>query len=377
MATLDEVVKGLYDAAAGLEPWPAALHRVSLFTDSWFAQLVGVHKPSGRVAFSIQSDDAPIDGVMDYVRHYHQLDPHTNHAFCNPIGIAYNGERIVPSRLVASHPFYRDFWAPYHARYTIGTKVVDDDELVGVIALLRRTDQSGYTQLEERSLESLSYHVAGAVQIMRRVSALQVEASIGQTLLERTTRPSFLIEPNRAVRFVNGPGQEVLANGKLLVVRAGFLCCADPDSDGKMIERMEALAHESATSSLEKVPPSRTAFGIRNTEHGQHTPACLWSILPEGTMGAFGSSALVLLTLSATGSAASLDPVVLAAMYDLTPAETRVALAIHEGLVVKTIASRQRVTGDAIRYHVKNLFKKIGVRNQRELVLALQSVAFL
>ena len=94
-------------------------------------------------------------------------------------------------------------------------------------------------------------------------------------------------------------------------------------------------------------------------------------------MGAFGSSALVLLTLSATGSAALLDPVVLAAMYDLTPAETRVALAIHEGLVVKTIASRQKVSGDAIRYHVKNLFKKIGVRNQRELVLALQSVALL
>lgn len=397
MTSYDETIRGLYDAAASLTTWPSALARVSALTNSWFTQLVGLDKKFGRIAFSVQCPGAPIDGVMDYVRLYHRIDPHTNQALRQPIGVPYNGARVVPDRLVESNPFYRDFFLPYGARYTIGAKIVDDEELFSAFAVLRRPDQPAYSADEEKLLGALSIHMTGAVSIMKRFASFQVDAGIGRALLERTDRPSFLIEPTKAIRFANKAGRSMLDAAELMEARAGFLCCIDPDSDSRLIERIGALHLDEAIAmpadairSLDaegagngdagssQVPfddagQARLAFPIRHPTSKRPVPACLWSIRPEGTMGAFGTTPVAILTLATTGSGSTPDPVVLASMFDLTPAEARVASALCEGLASKEIGIRLRVGEDTIRFHIRNLLRKAGAANQKELVSALRT----
>jgi len=239
---------------------------------------------------------------MDYVRHYHLLDPHTNQALQQPIGIPYNGERVVPGRLVADHPFYRDFFLPYGARYTIGAKIVDDDALFSAFAVIRRPGQSAYSIEDEDLLKRVSFHMSAAIGIMTRVTAFQINAGIGKALLERTSRPSFLIEATKAIRFANRAGRDLLDAATVVEERAGFICCPDPASDARLIERLDALqigseeihgvgppsavTARSAAKAMDRsvgdrgadgaTGQARLAFPLRDTKLDRPVPACLW-----------------------------------------------------------------------------------------------------
>src|SRR5580698_1980340 len=51
----------------------------------------------------------------------------------------------------------------------------------------------------------------------------------------------------------------------------------------------------------------------------------------------------------------------------LTPAEWRVVEAVRHGMSNPTIASRQGVSTDAVKYHVANALNKLGFSSRREL----------
>ena len=51
----------------------------------------------------------------------------------------------------------------------------------------------------------------------------------------------------------------------------------------------------------------------------------------------------------------------------LTPAEWRVAEAVRHGLSNRTIAARQGVSVDAIKYHVANILSKLDLSNRQQL----------
>lgn len=51
----------------------------------------------------------------------------------------------------------------------------------------------------------------------------------------------------------------------------------------------------------------------------------------------------------------------------LTPAEWRVAEGVRHGLSSPALAARQGVSTEAVKYHLANIFRKIGVSNRRQL----------
>ena len=60
-----------------------------------------------------------------------------------------------------------------------------------------------------------------------------------------------------------------------------------------------------------------------------------------------------------------------AAVYDLSPAQQRLATLVVEGLALTEIAERMGVTQNTARTHLKRIFDKVGVRSQSALVRVL------
>jgi DNA-binding CsgD family transcriptional regulator len=58
-------------------------------------------------------------------------------------------------------------------------------------------------------------------------------------------------------------------------------------------------------------------------------------------------------------------------LFDLTPAEARIAGLITEGHSVHLIARQQQITPNTVRRHLKAVFAKTGVHRQAELVSLL------
>lgn len=90
-------------------------------------------------------------------------------------------------------------------------------------------------------------------------------------------------------------------------------------------------------------------------------------------MGAFGRQRMVLISVMQAKISASADPALLESMFDLSPAEARVANAIAQGEDVVAIARRLRVSLHTVRTQLKTVFLKTDTHRQAELVaLVLQ-----
>jgi DNA-binding CsgD family transcriptional regulator/catechol 2,3-dioxygenase-like lactoylglutathione lyase family enzyme len=51
----------------------------------------------------------------------------------------------------------------------------------------------------------------------------------------------------------------------------------------------------------------------------------------------------------------------------LTPAEWRVVHAIQHGMSTRDIARRRGISADAVKYHLANVYAKLGIRSRKEL----------
>ena len=80
--------------------------------------------------------------------------------------------------------------------------------------------------------------------------------------------------------------------------------------------------------------------------------------------GAFGRRRTLLLTVVQPEKESAADAVFVAALLNLTPAESQVAILLTEGKSVEDIAKRQRVALATVRAHLKNIFGKTGTHRQ-------------
>ena len=74
------------------------------------------------------------------------------------------------------------------------------------------------------------------------------------------------------------------------------------------------------------------------------------------------------------GSRLRIDRNLVAAILDLTPAETEVAVLLAEGNTVRDIASATGRRESTVRWHIKHIFNKHGINRQLELVQLVLSL---
>ncbi len=100
----------------------------------------------------------------------------------------------------------------------------------------------------------------------------------------------------------------------------------------------------------------------------------LFALRPERTMHALGDQPMALVLFHARRARMQLDPFVVAACYDLTPAEAKVAVAVAQGQSAAHIAERHRVSIHTVRTQLKSAMGKTGTSRQTELVSLLASM---
>lgn len=86
------------------------------------------------------------------------------------------------------------------------------------------------------------------------------------------------------------------------------------------------------------------------------------------------SRSLAILVVTGVGTVGPPDMRVLSGLFDLTPAEVKVARALLAGLPSSRIAMENGVVDETIRSQVKSILRKTGTRRQSELVMLLSGI---
>ena len=159
------------------------------------------------------------------------------------------------------------------------------------------------------------------------------------------------------VLWTSGAARAALSDDEDLVVRAGILHFRDRRLDRKL---RDTLAWAAAT--LESGYAATHGARPIVVEAGEGLPTRIYWVIAQ--------SGVILLILAANHlEERRLE--LAAAVYELSPAQLRLAALIVEGLPLTEIATRMGVTVNTARTHLNRVFDKVGVRTQPALVRVL------
>lgn len=335
------LISEIYEAAVTPEQWPEVLER-----------LAGAAGAQGGVL--VLTDRAGLIGTA-----------------CSPLYEPYTGNTFWKGRIwttrawtglstdeeLDADPIYSRFLHPQGLKWTCGTVVPLPDGYFTYAEFARTTGKPPFARADIVRLDRFSPHLARAALISSRLALQQA----------RTTA--------RALEGLGIPAAVVAASGQLLAANGLFKRLV-PRVVFKAFSRI-ALASTAANALLEaalatlrcdeRLPPRSIAMPA-----GEYGPALIVHIVPVRWRGPdifAPTSAILAVTDTSPRSAPAAD--LFAALFDLTPAESRLARSISEGATLRGYAGRSKVSLETARTQLKSVFAKTGARRQAELVRLL------
>ena len=167
---------------------------------------------------------------------------------------------------------------------------------------------------------------------------------------------------------MNDRARSLLRHGKGLLDKGGVLQGRAPD-DQRRLERLVA----------EALPTSNAVAVSGSMQLGRSSglPPLVVHVKPVGVpqpdYGARHVAALVLIV--EPGRWPRIDPGLVAMTLGLTPAESQVAVWLAEGKSVRDMATATDLTDGAIYWHLKQIYKKLPISRQVDLVRLVLSIA--
>lgn len=185
----------------------------------------------------------------------------------------------------------------------------------------------------------------------------EVAGGVGAQALDRLALGVVVVDEAGVVVFTNQRGGALLAARDGLSLDSGGVCRAErrADSEALAAARREAIAQQESV-----------ALSIERSE--ATTPLRL-VVMP------FDDANRVLLFITDPDEPAPLSADLIGQMFGLTRSEARLTAALAGGLDLAEAAETCAITKTTARSYLKQIFQKVGVSRQAELVQAVLSAA--
>jgi DNA-binding CsgD family transcriptional regulator len=275
-------------------------------------------------------------------------------------GFLIDVEYFTPEELDCE-PIYHDIWRPQGVGWGMATAIpIPTGENVTFI-LSRRMELGPFQRTSANRLDELRPHLARSVMISAR---LQLErARVAGEALAAMGVPALVF---------NETGKVLSAN-PLIESMTGYVRWGAFDRVGLKDRTADQLLRESIAHIDSEGGSSVRSFPI----HDADTQAVMVAHVIPIRLSArdiFLRCAAVLAIMPVAAPQA--PPVELVqSLFDLTPAEARVARSLASGKTVQDIASDGGVSLNTVRTHVRGVLEKTGCDRQVEVVALLTGIA--
>jgi DNA-binding CsgD family transcriptional regulator len=258
-------------------------------------------------------------------------------------------------------PIYRDMWRPRGYGWAVGTAIPIPTGEKLTLVLTRLTERGPVERAVVQKLDELRPHLARSAFMSAR---LQLErARVASETLALIGLPALVFDDRG----------KVLAANHLIEALTDHIRWRAQDRISLKDSSANALFHQAiATLDIENVAPVRS-FAVRGAAANV---AMVAHVIPiRGTArDIFVRCAGVLVMTPVTLPQA--PPVELVqSLFDLTPAEARVARSLSAGETVEKIASIGGVSLNTVRTQLRGVLEKTGCRRQAEVVALVGGIS--
>lgn len=176
------------------------------------------------------------------------------------------------------------------------------------------------------------------------------------TLLNLVPFGVVIVRPSGKVVLSNPAAERIFADGGLIAVRDGRLKASSASHDRALTE---AIGQAGRDMLSRPAPFSMVRSGC---------PPVSLAVVPVRHKNALRE---VLVVLSDPMHHVAVDPDILSAMFDFSPAEALIAQHMAEGKDTRDVAAHLKLSTHTVRNHLKRLFSKTNTKKQCELVRVL------
>lgn len=356
---LDRLVDRIYEAAAISEFWPAVLDDIARFTQSDSASF---HSVRGHAVRAIGTPAA--NWLIDEFRPFAHTMVNTRTTRGRgraEFGFLTDFDLFTPEEL-AREPFYRDFLYPRGFGWFAGTTFdVPSGEAIH-LGIGRRRERGPFEQKYVTELDGLRSHLARATLLTAR---LEMERAKGMTAaLELLGLPAAVLSDRHRVVAANVLMEKLIPG--VFEDRHERFCVVDGSAQPLLAAAMTELARPGADASVRSIPVAA---------RGEQPPHILHLIPVRRAAQDIFARSLAILVITPVARAAVPSAAVVKGLFDLTPAEARVACGIGEAKTIETLAAQLGVSRETVRVQLKAVLAKTGLNRQAELASLLSGLA--
>jgi DNA-binding CsgD family transcriptional regulator len=354
----DDLVDKIYEAGAVPELWPSVLE-----------ELGELSRVAGTVLFAVRGESAhwtASPGLQEMSRGYFEggypghddrtarLLAHDHPGFLTDLDVFTREEW-------EADPIRREFFVPRGFGWGVATGIkVPTGDLLIFHGERRLEDGPVEREVVER-LDVLRPHLARAALMSARFAFERAQGAVAA--LEMVGIPAAVLGPRGAAIATNSLLEALTP--AVVQSRPGRLGLANPRADLMLTTALEAAEAGLHTGPVRSIP----------VPAGEDSGAMVAHILPirASAREVFTGAAAVLLMTPVTLRELP-DAAVIQGLFDLTPAEARIARALGGGMTIGQIASTTGASAATVRNQVQSVFGKTGMHRQADLVGLLQGL---
>lgn len=361
---LSGLVGLIYDAAINPDLWPVAMEAIRTELDFHNSTLNLQLLPSGQVLTNVTSNIPPKYLALMDAAGADVLEQWGGHEviLSLPLDEPAVLTRVNPSfdPRTSTNGYYTHFARPQGIVDVLAIGLARSQQALGTISFGRHERAGPIGEREIRVAALLIPHLQRAATINRMLeSAALAQATLAATL-DRLSTPVLLVSADMLVVHANPAAHGLLERGAGLRLVQGALVAASSAVD-------HALRVAVRQAARDQTHLARRGLGI--PLWGSDGAASALHVLPLSPAQAARDTQAVAAVFIARADTPFVAPGrIVAALFDLTPAEARVFAHIAEGETLADTATRLGVQRSTAKTHLLRIYDKMGVSRQADLV---------
>jgi DNA-binding CsgD family transcriptional regulator len=306
-----------------------------------------------------------------YLQHYASRNPFVRPILARPttpwpLEVMTDEDRFPREEFVRTE-YYNDFLAPQDIHSVVIVRLARRGGVLSTLNIARPKRAGRFEPSELEIARRLHPHLIRAFNLSRKFAGLRGLADGLVEVLDSSAHGILLLDDEGRLQHANSVGDRLLREPYGLCLVGGRLSAAR----GEPARQLEALVGRAAGldgasragGSMALATPSRTL------------PLSLTVAPLRAKRLADSGAPAVLVCVTDLQAGVSLPEQTLRDLFGLTPAETRLAVALLEGFAPREAAERFGVSPHTVHAQLARIFEKTGAKRQADLVQLLMRVA--
>ncbi|RED37730.1 DNA-binding CsgD family transcriptional regulator [Rhodopseudomonas thermotolerans] len=354
-----DLIDKIYEAAFIPELWPDVIQALGAVSHSASGAMLVF---DGTMPIGFKATQLLFDTIHNFcTTSAWRESRRIQHFYTNPLsGFALGSEYFPPEIVEEDERLLKLKKLGFHDY--AGTIIPMPTGEIVVFALHRKIDDDAFSKRELDGLNEFYGHLARSSLMSARLRLQQAHATAAA--MAAFGLPAAVLTNSGRVLSTN----LLLENmpDVFVPLAHGRMCIGDTETN-KLLQEVINAQQAGAEPSVRSVP----LMSRNNIE-----PMVVHALpLRRSAHDVFSGGDILIVASPVTASSMVPSPTILMGLFDLTPAETKVSMALASGKSLKEAALENHVTVKTARSYLERIFAKTGTRQQSQLVALLKSTA--